>query len=199
MLGHHIYAGNKENFLVEMLHSCTPTANKQNVLHSFQIENETIRVLIATIAFGVGVDCKRVHRIVHFGPSKTVEAYVQETGWAGRDGVQSMAYILYHGIHLNHDEGQMKSFVKTCECRRLALLKHFDSILQRPEKGHLCCGNCAARCKCGMEDCGTYVKYPSHQCEVTLLNPVREREIPPQQLVMVEHILISYIDFIMKS
>ena len=192
MLGHHMYAGNKENVLVEMLHSCTPAANKQNVLHSFQIGNGTIRVLIATIAFGMGVDCKGVHRIVHFGPSKTVEAYVQETGRAGRDGVQSMAYILYHGILLSHVEGQMKSFVKTSECRRLALLKHFDSILQRPEKDHLCCDNCAAGCKCGMEDCGTYAKYPSHQCEVTLLNPAREREIPPQKLVMVEQNLTKY-------
>ena len=83
MQGHHMYADNKENVLVEMLHSCTPAANKQNVLHSFQIGNGTIRVLIATIAFGMGVDCKGVHRIVHFGPSKTVEAYVQQTGRAG--------------------------------------------------------------------------------------------------------------------
>ncbi|XP_029182628.2 uncharacterized protein LOC114950654 [Acropora millepora] len=140
----------------------------------------------------MGEDCKGVHRIVHFGPSKTVEAYLQETGRAGRDGVQSMAYILYHGILLSHVEGQMKSFVKTSECRRLALLKHFDSILQRPEKDHLCCDNCAAGCKCGMEDCGTYAKYPSHQCEVTLLNPAREREIPPQKLVMVEQNLTKY-------
>lgn len=103
-----------------------------------------------------------------------------------------MAYILYHGILLSHVEGQMKSFVKTSECRRLALLKHFDSILQRPEKDHLCCDNCAAGCKCGMEDCGTYAKYPSHQCEVTLLNPAREREIPPQKLVMVEQNLTKY-------
>ena len=92
------YAGNKENVPVEMLHSCTPAANKQNVLCSFKIENGTMRVVIATIAFSMGVDCKGVHRIVHFGPSKTVEAYVQETGRAGRDGVQSMAYILYRGI-----------------------------------------------------------------------------------------------------
>jgi len=142
-----MYAGNKENVLVEMLHSCTPAANKQNVVHSFQIENGTIHVLIATTAFGMGVHCKGVHRIVHFGPSKTVEAYAQETGRAGRDGVQSMAYILYHGILLSHVEGRMKSFVKTSECRRLALLKHFDSILQQPEKEHLCCDNCAAGCK----------------------------------------------------
>ena len=75
----------------------------------------------------------------------------------------------------------MKSFVKTSECRRLALLKHFDSTLQRPEKDHLCCDNCAA-----------YAKYPPHQCEVTLLNPVRETEINPQRLVMVEQNLTKY-------
>ena len=132
-----MYAGNKESVLAEMLHSCTPAANKQNILHSFQIENGTILLLIATIAFGMGVDCKGVHRIVHFGPSKTVEAYVQETGRAGRDGVRSMAYILNHGILLSHVVGQMKSFVKTSECRRLALLKHFDSVLEQPEKNHL--------------------------------------------------------------
>ena len=50
-----MYAGNKENVLVEMLHSCTPAANKQNILHSFQLENGTIRLIIATIAFGMGV------------------------------------------------------------------------------------------------------------------------------------------------
>lgn len=90
-----------QNVLVEMLHSCTPAANKQQILHSFQSKHGTIRVFIATIAFGMGVDCKGVHRIVHYGPSKNVEAYVQETGRAGRDGRQSHAYILYHGILSN--------------------------------------------------------------------------------------------------
>ena len=79
-LGQNMHAGNEENVLVEMLHSCTPAANKQNILHSFQSEGGSIRLLIATIAFGMGVDCKGVHRIVHYGPSKTIEAYVQETG-----------------------------------------------------------------------------------------------------------------------
>ena len=95
--------------LVEMLHSCTPAANnKQYILHSFQSEDGTICVLVATIAFGMGVNCKGVHRVIHYGPSKNVEAYVQETGRAGRDGTQSHAYILYHGILLNHVEGDIK-------------------------------------------------------------------------------------------
>ena len=43
-----------------------------------------------------------------------------------------------------------------------------------------------------MEDCGTYTEYPSHQCEVTSLNPVREREIPQWKQVMVEQNLTKY-------
>ena len=120
MLGNHMYvidANDSKYVLVEMLHSCTPAANKQQILHSFQTEHGKIRVLIATIAFGMGVDCKGVHRIVHYGPSKNVEAYVQETGRAGRDGRQSHAYILYHGILLNHVEGDIKSVLKTDGCR----------------------------------------------------------------------------------
>ena len=101
MLGNDMHLGNATdptNVLVEMLHSCTPAANKDRILNSFQSVDGSIRLLIATIAFGMGVDCKGVHRVVHYGPSKNVESYVQETGRAGRDGHQSVAYILYYGI-----------------------------------------------------------------------------------------------------
>jgi len=192
MLGQNMYAGNEENVLVEMLHSCTPAANKQNILHSFQSEGGSIRLLIATIAFGMGVDCKGVHRIVHYGPSKTMEAYVQETGRAGRDGEQSIAYILYHGILLNHVEGQIKSFVKTSECRRQALMRHFDAALMQPEKAHLCCDNCSIGCKCGMTDCGTYAKYAAYQIEQASLHPAREREVPPDKKKIIEESLTKY-------
>jgi len=192
MLGQNMYAGNEENVLVEMLHSCTPAANKQNILHSFQSEGGSIRLLIATIAFGMGVDCKGVHRIVHYGPSKTMEAYVQETGRAGRDGEQSIAYILYHGILLNHVKGQMKSFVKTSECRRQALMRHFDAALMQPEKAHLCCDNCSIGCKCGMTDCGTYAKYAAYQIEQASLYPAREREVPPDKKKIIEESLTKY-------
>ena len=82
-----MFAGNdSKHVLVEMLHSCTPKANKHNILESFPSDNGTIRLLIATLAFGIGVDCRVVHRVIHFGPSKNVESNFQETGRAGRDG-----------------------------------------------------------------------------------------------------------------
>ncbi|XP_022803496.1 uncharacterized protein LOC111340847 isoform X2 [Stylophora pistillata] len=117
LLGEYMFIGNdSKHVLVEMLHSCTPEANKHNILESFQSASGTIRLLIATIAFGMGIDCRGVHRVIHFGPSKNVESDVQETGRAGRDGHQIVAYVLYHGVMLNHIDALMKSFIKTGEC-----------------------------------------------------------------------------------
>ena len=72
------------------------------------------------IAFGMGVDCKGVHRVIHYGPAKNVYSiqYIQEIGRAGRDGTQFCVYILYHGILLAHVDGYMKQYVKTNHCRR---------------------------------------------------------------------------------
>ena len=179
-----------KNVLVEMLHSCTPVANKQNILKSFQSHNGTIRLLIATIAFGMGIDCQGVHRVIHFGPSKNVESYVQETGRAGRDGQQSIAYILYNGVMLNHIDAHMKSFIKTKECRR-KLLNHFEVVSIYPEERHLCCDNCAAQCRCGMQHCHNITKYPVTTYTETLLGS-KEREVSQQQKKVVEENLIKY-------
>ena len=69
--------------------------HKENILESFKCEIGCIRNLVATIAFHMGVDCKEVYKAVHFGPAKKVEAHMQESGRAGRDGKQNRAYLLY--------------------------------------------------------------------------------------------------------
>ena len=90
LLGDSIYVDvhnkNVREVLLEMLHSSTPDSNKQNILESFQSSNGTIRILVVAISFGMGVDCKHVSRVIHFGPAKNAETYMQETGRAGRDG-----------------------------------------------------------------------------------------------------------------
>ena len=101
-----------------MLHSCTPDTNKENILISFQNEDGIIRFLVATIAFGKGVSCKAVHGIIHYGPAKNIEAFVQETERAGRDGHQSNSFLLYHGMLLNRVEGDIKLFIEATDCRR---------------------------------------------------------------------------------
>ena len=108
--------GDNRNVLLGMLHSCSPPSNKEAVLKSFQDPKGAIRILVATIAFGMGVDCRAVHRTIHFGPSKNLEASVQETGRAGRDGKPSVSYLLYQGLLLNHVEKDIKSLILTKDC-----------------------------------------------------------------------------------
>ena len=50
---------------------------------------------MATIAFGMGLDAPNVENIIHYGPSDSVEAYIQETGRCGRDGRDSSATLYY--------------------------------------------------------------------------------------------------------
>ena len=125
-----------------MLHSCSPEANENFILESFQQEHGAVRLLIATIAFGMGVDCKGVKRIIHYGPSKNVQSYVQETGRAGRDGGESVAFLLCHGVLLNHVHSDIKNFIKTEECRRATLLKHFDADAVDIDVPYMCCDMC---------------------------------------------------------
>ena len=162
----YIGSGDPTNVLLEMLHSCTPLSNKEHILTSFAEEHGTIRVLIATIPFGMGVNCKGVTRVIHFGPSKNIESYTQETGRAGRDGSQSIAVVLYNGIMLSHVEADIKSYIKSDDCRRNTLLKQFeDDSSNSPKELHLCCDHCASKCQCGESDCGKLTSYPSKATE----------------------------------
>ena len=128
-LGDLIYFGgikDPRNRMVEMLHSNTPQGVKQHVMDMFSDSDSHLRILVATIAYGMGVNCKNVTRVIHFGPSSTVEAYVQESGRCGRQGQQNCAILLYNGITIKAANEAMKSYIKGTSCRRQELLRHFD-------------------------------------------------------------------------
>ena len=50
----------------------------KHILCNMSQPNGHIRIVACTVAFGMGVDCKEVYRVIHFGPSKNLECYVQE-------------------------------------------------------------------------------------------------------------------------
>ncbi len=121
--------------------------------------NEEGLIMVATIAFGMGIDKPNVRFVAHLDLPKSLEAYYQETGRAGRDGLPSevwMAYglqdVLFLRQMLQNSEGdeqhkrverhKLEAMLALCEesrCRRQALLAYFDEDLPRP-CGH--CDNC---------------------------------------------------------
>lgn len=81
---------NPKERLVEMLHSKTPKTVKDTILESFTKNDGHVRVLFATVAFGMGVNAKGVKTIIHVGPSKNLEACSREwqvwQGWRTKQG-----------------------------------------------------------------------------------------------------------------
>ena len=150
-----------KNRIVEMYHAGTPASVKDHISKSMALDEGKVRVLICTVAFGMGVNCKKVRRVIHFGPSKSVELYVQECGRAGRDGLPSSCVLLYNGLLSSHCDADMKQYLQIEQCRRRWLMEKFGSKESSgsPDpnvKSHDCCDICSAGCKCGSENCGEF-------------------------------------------
>ncbi len=94
-LGDSFYHGHPdpENRLVDMYHAGTPELVKQHIVNDLGDEEGHIRVLISTIAFGMGVNCKCVRQVIHLGPSKDLESYIQKV--EELDVMESKVTVLY--------------------------------------------------------------------------------------------------------
>ncbi|MEE2730185.1 MAG: DNA helicase RecQ [Pseudomonadota bacterium] len=143
-----------EGFNALPYHAGLPAEQRQHNQQRFLREDGII--MVATIAFGMGIDKPDVRFVAHLDLPKSVEAYYQETGRAGRDGEAATALLLY-GLEDVVKLGQMAAtsegneqfkrlerqrldaMLGLCEitsCRRQTLLRYFGETLDQP------CGNC---------------------------------------------------------
>ena len=141
--------------LVDMFTACTHAEIKEVILQQFENPRSCLRVIIATIAFGMGLDYPNIRRIIHWGPPSDIEAYVQETGRAGRDDLPATAELFSSVPTYGHTDECMKKFCTLGgnECRRRYILQFFESDDLSPTTavGCKCCDLCAFGCSC--DDC----------------------------------------------
>ncbi|MDD1649069.1 MAG: DNA helicase RecQ [Methylococcaceae bacterium] len=135
-------------------HAGLPTEVRQRNQRRFLMDDGVI--IVATIAFGMGIDKPNVRFVAHLDLPKSPEAYYQETGRAGRDGEPANAWMVY-GLqdvitlrqmvegseaderHKRVERHKLDAMLGLCEvtsCRRQTLLRYFGEELSEP------CGNC---------------------------------------------------------
>ena len=116
--------------VVDMYTRCTQKAVKDHIVSDFFNLDGKLRVVIATIAFGMGIDCPNIMSVVHWGPSETVEDdYVQEVGRAGWDGQPACALLFFTPRDKGHVGKNMLEYSTIHEqCKREQLFKEFDSF-----------------------------------------------------------------------
>ena len=144
MIAHHLQ---KKGYAAAAYHAGMPAEERNSVFHDFV--HDEVKIIVATIAFGMGIDKSNIRFVVHMSLPKTLENYYQEIGRAGRDGDHADVVLLFSAgdsiqqkrfVEMNDDDGYKQHLLQklstiqryaTSEgCRHQQLAAYFNDTIE---------------------------------------------------------------------